>query len=252
MPTPGERFQAWFCANPLQNLPIVLLFGAGVLCIVGAAFGWHVLVALLGFAAMAFGGYQIWTLRNLKAEVDRFSAENARLEETEENLKNQVTFLETKKEQLGQQADKLESTVDELKEAGDNLASELEGFEKLKENWEKWAGETGKDISKVLENANKIYEKMQANTVNNEKALLSKIAQDMEFVDKDVGLSEEEFNKWLARIPKKQRDRYLASGRTFQSIAGADGKIDFMEIDDLITKLMEENTQKLRQIKVQK
>ncbi|CAD7694713.1 unnamed protein product [Ostreobium quekettii] len=250
--TLGEKFKAWFCANPLANLPILLLFSAGVVCIVGAAVGWHVVVAVLGFAALSFGGYQIWALRNLKAEVDRFSKENAKLEETEQSLKQQVSFLETQKEKLGTQVDKLEGTVVDLKEAGDNLASELEGFEKLKENWEKWAGETGKDVSKVLENANKIYEKMHANTVNNEKALLGKIAQDLEFADKDVGLSETEFNKWLDRIPKKQRDKYKASGFTYESIAGADGTIDFMEIENLITKLMEENTEKLKEIKVTK
>eukprot|EP00803_Ostreobium_quekettii_P011122 evm.model.scf_1903.1 EVM.evm.TU.scf_1903.1 scf_1903:28722-30129(-) len=92
--TLGEKFKAWFCANPLANLPILLLFSAGVVCIVGAAVGWHVVVAVLGFAALSFGGYQIWALRNLKAEVDRFSKENAKLEETEQSLKQQVSFLE--------------------------------------------------------------------------------------------------------------------------------------------------------------
>ena len=76
--------------------------------------------------------------------------------------------------------------------------------------------------------------------------------QDLEFADKDVGLSEMEFNKWLDRIPKKQRDKYKAAGFTYESVAGEDGTIDFMEIENLISKLMEENTEKLKEIKVTK
>ena len=32
----SQRFYQWFCSNPLQNLPIVLLFAAGAFCIIGA------------------------------------------------------------------------------------------------------------------------------------------------------------------------------------------------------------------------
>lgn len=53
-------------------------------------------VAVVGFAALAFGGYQVWILRNLKAEVDQFSKENARLEETEERLEGQVGVLQVR------------------------------------------------------------------------------------------------------------------------------------------------------------
>lgn len=248
--TLSERFNKWLCANPFQNIPIVLLFSVGVLCIVFTGLRSSVAVALLGFAALSFGGYQVWALRNLKAEVDQFSKENARLEETEERLEGQVGVLETQKEKLTSQVDKLEDTVVDMKQASDGLEKELEGFEKLKDNFQKFAAETGHDISKVLDNANKIFDKMQSNTVNNEKALLGKIAQDMEFVDRDAGMSKEEFEKFLARIPDKLRKKYTAMGYTYADIAGQDGTIDFHEIDALINKLVEDNNQKLRGIEV--
>lgn len=248
--TLSERFNKWLCSNPLQNVPIVLLFLVGIFCIVGAATGLSAPVAVVGFAALAFGGYQVWVLRNLKAEVDQFSKENARLEETEERLEGQVGVLQTQKEKLTSQVEKLEDTVVDMKQASDGLEKELEGFEKLKENFQKFAAETGHDISKVLDNANRIFDKMQSNTANNEKALLGKIAQDMEFVDRDAGMSKEEFNKFLERIPSKLRKKYMSMGYTYADIAGADGTIDFMEIDALINKLVEENKHTLENIEV--
>lgn len=88
-----------------------------------------------------------------------------------------MSTLQGQKDKLETKVGKLEHTVVELKDVSDGLEKELDGFEKLKHNFEKFASETGHDITKVLDNANKIFGKMQENTVNNEKALLSKIAQ---------------------------------------------------------------------------
>lgn len=55
-----------------------------------------VAVAIVGFGALSFGGYQVWALRNLKVEVDRLSKENTKLEATEVRLQNQVGFLQVK------------------------------------------------------------------------------------------------------------------------------------------------------------
>jgi len=209
-------------------------------------------VAIVGFGALSFGGYQVWALRNLKVEVDRLSKENTKLEATEVRLQNQVGFLQGQKDKLETKVGKLEHTVVELKDVSDGLEKELDGFEKLKHNFEKFASETGHDITKVLDNANKIFGKMQENTVNNEKALLSKIAQDLEFVDRDVGMSKEEFNKWLDRIPEKLRRKYESMGFTYEAIAGEDGTIDFVEIDGLIQKLVMETDDKLKEIQIHK
>lgn len=248
--TLSERFNKWLCTNPLQNVPIVLLFSVGIICIIGAPLNWHIPVAILGFGALSFGGYQVWALRNLKAEVDALSKENEKLEVTEERLGSQVNVLETQKDKLTAQVDQLEVTVVDMKHASDGLEKELEGFEKLRDNFQKFAAETGHDISKVMDNANKIYDKMEANTVNSEKALLGQIAQDMEFMDRDAGMSREEFDKFLERIPAKLRRKYEALGYSYADVAGKDGTIDFTEIDSLINKLVEENKVKARSIVV--
>ena len=117
-------------------------------------------------------------------------------------------------------------------------------------NIEKFASETGADVKKILGEANKIHAKMERMTNQNERALLGKIAQDVEFLDKDAGMMKPEFEDFFARIPKHLQNRFKALGLTFEKVAGEDGVVDFMEIEDMINKLMAETTEKIDSIKV--
>lgn len=213
---------------------------------------WEIVVAIVGFVALLLGAQQVFTLRNLAAEVDRFAKENEKLEETADRLTIEVNTLQNTKDKLEGQVDKLENTVTDLKHVSDGLQSELDGFEKLKVNFEKFASETGHDITKVLDNANKIYDKMHNNTVQNERALLGKIAQDLEFMDKDVGMSRDEFLKFIERIPENLKKKYREMGKTFEDIAGDDAVVDFTEVQQLIDQLVNDNKEALESIQVQK
>jgi len=82
-------------------------------------------------------------------------------------------------------------------------------------------------------------------TNQNQRALLGKIAQDMEFLDQDSGMSRKEFDDFFARMPKQLQNRFKAKGMTFESVAGDDGVIDFMEIENMINELMKETEKKL-------
>lgn len=87
-------------------------------------------------------------------------------------------------------------------------------------------------------------------TKENERALIGKIAQDIEFLDKDSGMSKEEFDNFFSRIPAKLQTRFRTLGLTFEKVAGEDGVVDFMEVEDLISKLMTETTAEIDSIKV--
>lgn len=93
--------------------------------------GSYYIVAIVGFIALAGGAYHLWTLRNLAEEVDKFSHENARLEETAGNLETQVVFLGTKKDELTGHVNKLEGTVGDLKGVSEGLQHELVQFESV-------------------------------------------------------------------------------------------------------------------------
>ena len=71
-------------------------------------------------------------LRNLAAEIDRFSKENERLEQTEARLVGEVEFLGKKKNELTGHVDKLKGTVGELQNVSEGLQNELEQFRDLK------------------------------------------------------------------------------------------------------------------------
>lgn len=121
----------------------------------------------------------------------------------------------------------------------------------LQKNLEKFAAEAGGGLEGILGNANKLYGKLQSQAAQNEKALLSKIAQDLEFLDKDVGMSKEEFENFMDRIPKHLKERFTKRNMSFESVAGEDGVVDFMEVEDMINTLMQENVAKLEGIKVE-
>ena len=91
---------------------------------------------------------------------------------------------------------------------------------------------------------------MERMTNQNERALLGKIAQDVEFLDKDAGMQRPEFNDFVSRMPKHLQNRFKALGLTFEKVAGEDGVVDFMEIEDMINKLMAETDEKIDSIKV--
>lgn len=248
---PVTKFKTWFCSNPLANLPLVLLFAAGVFCAVWTFLGPYYVVAAVGFLSLAGGGYQLWALRNLSEQVDIFSKENARLEVTAGRLEHEVVFLGTKKDELTSHVTKLEGTVGDLKNVSEGLQNELEQFGAVQANLEKFAAEAGGGLEDILGNANKLYDKLQTQQAQNEKALLGKIAQDLEFLDKDVGMSKEEFDDFLDRIPKHLRERFFKRNMSFEKVAGDDGVVDFMEVEDMINQLMSENQEKLEGVEVQ-
>ena len=75
------------------------------------------------------------------------------------------------------------------------------------------------------------------------------IAQDLEFMDKDVGMSKYEFEKFMERLPQHCRDRFNQLGMTFESVAGADDVIDFMEVEKMLDTLVQENKAKALPVK---
>jgi len=132
-------------------------------------------------------------------------------------------------------------------------------LEKLKSNLEKFANETGADIKKILGKAEEIHGKMQRMTNDSERSLLGKvsplfsrfvsiasnqIAQDLEFMDKDVGMSKYEFDKFMERLPAHCKNRFKELNMTFESVAGSDGIIDFTEVEKMLDLLIRENKDK--------
>eukprot|EP00210_Caulerpa_lentillifera_P008909 g8500.t1 len=238
-------FKSWIFKDPRGNISIVALVGAGVLSLIlFVANVTAAIPALIGGIAILSASGHIWTLRNLQEQIDTFSKENAALEETEEKLTEELGVLDKNKKKLTTHCQQLEGTVGELTAVSDGLQSELKGFESLKSNLEKFASETGADVRRILDDAQKLESKMQRMTNDNERSLLGKIAQDLEFMDKDVGMSKYEFNRFMERLPGHCISRFEELGMTFESVAGADNIIDFNEVEKMLDQLVRENKAK--------
>lgn len=112
--------------------------------------------------------------------------------------------INTLKEENG----KLHVSIDELKNLNNSLRTEIEDFRKLKENLAKFAKEQNEDFHKVLENINDNYERINNLLFENERVLMMKVAQDVEFMDDKEGMSKREYQRFVDRIPMRLQSKY--------------------------------------------
>ncbi|GMH36884.1 hypothetical protein BSKO_04757 [Bryopsis sp. KO-2023] len=235
------------CGNPLTLIPLVLLGVGAVFMFVPIALSgylWHIIGGAVGLVGSLFACGCIMRYGGMKYQLDRFKRENTRLSNSNTKLSKDVDTLEVTNQQLGVQVDKLSGTVDELQDVSESLQNDLGQFAEVRSNLEDFAAKTGKDISSVIGDVNGVYDKIFALTVQNEKALLQRIAADLEFMDRDAAMSKQEFQRFIQRIPKHLQERFAAMGTSFEEIAGDDMVIDHHEIGGLIDKLINENADK--------
>ncbi|CAD7705393.1 unnamed protein product [Ostreobium quekettii] len=239
------------CHNPMATIPsavigvfsvVVLILGFvslaagdGPLYVAGA-------VALLGSTGIA--GYLCAT-GGLRHQLARFKHQNDRLAKTSAALRGDVDNLEVTNQKIALHVDKLEDSVDELQGVSEKLKEDIEGFGDLRVEMEALAKEAGKDLDDTLESINGMYDRMQDLNAREEKALLKRVAQDLEFMDRDEKMSKEEFQRFLQRIPAQFKKRFEELDLTFASIAGADKGIDYKEMGRLIDRLIAENDEQV-------
>eukprot|EP01024_Parvocaulis_polyphysoides_P013906 TRINITY_DN1552_c0_g1_i1.p1 TRINITY_DN1552_c0_g1~~TRINITY_DN1552_c0_g1_i1.p1 ORF type:complete len:299 (+),score=40.67 TRINITY_DN1552_c0_g1_i1:55-951(+) len=245
MPTCSEAL-FWLYANiPLAIVIICcvlsIIFFAMDFVLAGSFCMYLGIVAILG---TCIGSGQIISLGGMARQINRFKQENDRLEKTSSALTKQVSNLEETNEELSVEVDKLESTVDSLKEVSDGLQDQLEQFESLSKNLEDMAKKTGQNVQQVLGQSADLYKKIKGLTVQNERVLLERIAQDLEFMDRDVGMSKAEFDRFCGRIPKNLQAKFTSLNISYEELAGEDKIVDYGEIQALIDSLMEENSTK--------
>lgn len=63
-------------------------------------------------------------------------------------------------------------------------------------------------------------------------------------MDRDVGMSKYEFDRFMERLPPHCQARFKELGMTFESVAGSDNIIDFMEVEKMLDRLVQENKAK--------
>jgi hypothetical protein len=140
---------------------------------------------------------------------------------------------------LTEQVEKLETTVESLKESNDTLHGELLALSSLRENLELYAQDSQEDFSKVLKDINGSFERLENITKANERVLIARVAQDLEFLDAKSGMKREEYERFINRIPNNLKQRFEELGYTsFDKVAGTNGIVDYKEIKNIVQSVV--------------
>ena len=140
---------------------------------------------------------------------------------------------------LTEQVDKLEVTVESLKDSNDKLHSELLALQSLRESLELYAKNSKNDFSKVLKDINGSFHRLENITRSNEKVLIARVAQDLEFLDAKEGMRREEYERFVNRIPNNLKERFNELGyASFDKVAGDNNIVDYKEIKSIVQSVV--------------
>ncbi len=140
---------------------------------------------------------------------------------------------------LTKQVDELEDTVLNLKNSNDTLNSELLELNSLRKNLEKFAQENKSDFMKVLKDINSSFDRLEQITKDNERVLIARIAQDLEFLDSKEGMSEDEYERFINRLPNNLKNEFDKLGyNSFKRVAGDNSLVDYREIKKIINSCL--------------
>ena len=129
----------------------------------------------------------------------------------------------------------MEDTVSNLKNSNDTLNSELLELNSLRKNLEKFAQENKSDFMKVLKDINSSFDRLEQITKDNERVLIARIAQDLEFLDSKEGMSEDEYERFINRLPNNLKNKFNKLGyNSFKKVAGDNNLVDYREIKEII------------------
>jgi len=142
---------------------------------------------------------------------------------------------------LSENLEKMEQNIDTLKKSNDKLHSELQAMETLRKSLETYAKENDSNLKKVIEDINSSFKKLEEITKENEKILLYKIAQDLEFMDNRAGMSREEYRRFIERVPEYLKTEF----KSFEEVAKSDRKIDYEELSGVIKSIITNREEKV-------
>ena len=103
---------------------------------------------------------------------------------------------------------KLHSSITKLTNVTNSLRQEINNFSKLQSNLELFAAKQEKDFNVVLTNLNNNFDRINKLLNENEKVLLMKVAQDVEFLDHNEGMTKSEYNRFVQRIPFRLENKF--------------------------------------------
>ena len=121
------------------------------------------------------------------------------------------------------------------------MHEELTKLHELRDNLQQYADETKLDFSQLLEEVNQRFQNLEVITIANERVLLQRIAQDLEFLDHKTGMQREEYQRFIQRIPEHLQPAFSRLADTsFDKVAGDDQQVDHKEIQALVHQVLQQ------------
>lgn len=231
----GKTRLEWFVfiVNP-SNVPLIILAGMTICSAAGLTFfeAEHAFMHISLLTGIAF----LATCGSCNGTVQVYFSIS--LQEQLEELGRQNGVLAANNEKLKKQCDLLQGTVSDLNKVSDGLHAELNGFKSLRDSMSKYADSMGKDFKETMNQANALYSKMEQMTIDNERTLLFKAAQDLEFLDREAGMSKMEFERFSERIPKQHKAKFQDIHLRFDEFKNEGGVLEYAKIEELIERLL--------------
>jgi regulator of replication initiation timing len=248
-----QQAREYLLANPLDNLPSLFLLGV-------AAFGLLTLASflltdlltfpfvLVAIFACLFSAWHIRILGSMKVQIERLTEQNDTLNlENEKFAASNLSFTQRiaqftdENTRLSDNLTDMEATANDLKHNNDRLHQELTALGQLKNNLQQYADEAKLDFSQLLKDVNQRFQRLEVITVANERVLLQRIAQDLEFLDREAGMQRDEYERFIRRIPEHLLPSFKQLADTsFAQVAGDDQQVDHKEIQALVHQVLQQ------------
>jgi FtsZ-binding cell division protein ZapB len=248
-----QQLRDYLLANPLDNLPSLFLMGV-------AAFGLLTLVSffvmdlltipfiLVATFASLFAAWHIRLLGSMKVQIEHLTEQNNKLATENEKFAASNASFTQKIEQfeggntrLGHNLTEAEAIADALKHNNNRLHQELGALQSLRSNLQRYADETKLDFSQLLDEVNESFRHLKVITIANERVLLQRIAQDLEFLDHKIGMQKDEYERFVKRIPEHLQSAFTQLADTsFEAVSGDDQQVDHKEIQALVKQVIKE------------
>lgn len=163
----------------------------------------------VSFGGLVFATYYTFIAKQLQELVDRFRALNKRLEKN----------------------------IDRLEQTSAELRDELEQFKELKEQLQAFAKEQNTDFKEVFSKISSLFTKMSDTARLQQVQILQQLAQGLEFMDDEEGISRTEWRRFVSRVPKEFKPKIEEIDFDSITAAGKD-HVEFETVNDLIKKVI--------------
>jgi hypothetical protein len=234
-----QELRGTLLRDPLSNLPSLFLLGVAVLGVFTliSAFFIDLLVfpfLLIAIFSSLFAVWHIRILGSMKVQIKRLTEQN-------NNFTDSNAAFMHENEVLNNSLTDMKTTIDDLKGNNDRLHQELTALQELRINLQSYADETKLEFSQLLQDVNQSFEHLDLITQANERVLLQRVAQDLEFLDHEVGMQRNEYERFVQRIPEHLQTSFAMLGDTsFEHVSGDDQRVDYQEIQALVHQVIKE------------